>query len=43
MQQAVTVPLFNQVEPDPSRAYVKDLTFDANTYFKLYDVWLDKN
>jgi peptide/nickel transport system substrate-binding protein len=42
MQQAVTVPLFNQVEPDPSRAYVKDLSFDANTYFKLYDVWLDK-
>jgi peptide/nickel transport system substrate-binding protein len=42
MEQALTVPLFNQVQPDVSGAYVKDLAFDANTYFILYDVWLDK-
>jgi len=42
MEQAAVVPLFNQVQPDPSWAYVKDLVFDGNTYFMLYDVWLDK-
>jgi peptide/nickel transport system substrate-binding protein len=42
MEVAAVVPLFNQVQPDPSWAYVKDLAFDANTYFMLYDVWLDK-
>jgi peptide/nickel transport system substrate-binding protein len=42
MEQGAVIPLFNQVQPDPSWAYVKDLAFDANTYFMLYDVWLDK-
>ena len=42
MEQAAVVPLFNQVQPDPGWAYVKDLVFDGNTYFMLYDVWLDK-
>ena len=42
MEQAAVIPLFNQVQPDPGWAYVKDLAFDANTYFMLYDDWLDK-
>jgi peptide/nickel transport system substrate-binding protein len=42
MEQAAMVPLFNQVQPDVSAAVVKGFAFDANTYFVLYDVWLDR-
>jgi peptide/nickel transport system substrate-binding protein len=42
MEQAYTVPLFNQVQPDVASSAVKDLAFDANNYFILYDVWLDR-
>ena len=42
MEQAATILLFNQVQPDVAAAAVKGLAFDANTYFVLYDVWLDR-
>jgi len=40
MDQALTVPLFNQVQPDVAARSVQGLTFDANIFFMLYDVWL---
>jgi peptide/nickel transport system substrate-binding protein len=42
MEQAYTIPLFNQVQPDVAGSVVKGLAFDANNYFILYDVWLDR-
>jgi hypothetical protein len=42
MEQAATFPLFNQVQPDVAAAAVKGLAFDANNYFVLYDVWMDR-
>jgi ABC-type transport system substrate-binding protein len=42
MEQGATLPLFNQVQPDVAVAAVKSLAFDANNYFILYDVWLDR-
>jgi len=42
MEQAATVPLFNQVQPDVAASVVKGLAFDANNYFVLYDVWLER-
>jgi peptide/nickel transport system substrate-binding protein len=42
MEQAATIPLFNQVQPDVAVAAVKGLAFDANNYFILYDVWLER-
>jgi peptide/nickel transport system substrate-binding protein len=42
MEQGYTVPLFNQVQPDVASSAVKGLAFDANNYFVLYDVWLER-
>ena len=42
MEQAATFPLFNQVQPDVAAAVVKNMAFDANNYFILYDVWVDR-
>jgi peptide/nickel transport system substrate-binding protein len=42
MEQAATIPLFNQVQPDVAVAAVKGLAFDANNYFILYDVWVER-
>jgi peptide/nickel transport system substrate-binding protein len=42
MEQGATLPLFNQVQPDVAVAAVKGLAFDANNYFILYDVWVDR-
>jgi peptide/nickel transport system substrate-binding protein len=42
MEQALTFPLFNQVQPDVAWSHVKGLAFDANNFFILYDAWLDK-
>ena len=42
MEQAATLPLFNQVQPDVAVAAVKGLAFDANNYFILYDAWVDR-
>jgi peptide/nickel transport system substrate-binding protein len=42
MEQGATFPLFNQVQPDVASAAVKGLAFDANNYFVLYDVWMDR-
>ena len=42
MEQAATFPLFNQVQPDVAAVAVKGLAFDANNYFVLYDVWMDR-
>jgi peptide/nickel transport system substrate-binding protein len=42
MEQAATVPLFNQVQPDVAASAVKGLAFDANNFFVLYDVWLER-